>query len=118
METDQHSSHSRQLAIRPFERLRWHYLSHGLRTPNEPFSRKYRTFGLGQTNWADKFWSIWGILSQTTYQHTVSSLSMFSIIQPLFVQKTKSLYIPHPKYLGLGFEFGPQRIRDLAFVCL
>ena len=22
---------------------------------------KSRTFGLGQTNWADKFWGIWGI---------------------------------------------------------
>ena len=40
-------------------------------------------------------------------------LSMFSIIQPLFLQKTKPLY-HHPKYL---FEFGLQRIRDLAFVC-
>ena len=46
----------------------------------------------------------------------VSPLSMFSIIQPLFLQKTKPLF-PYPKYfLGLGFEFGPQRIRDLAFV--
>ena len=35
------------------------------------------------------------------YQHpfgTVSPLSMFFIIQSLFLQKTKSLY-PHPKYL-------------------
>ena len=39
---------------------------------------------------------------------------MFSIIQPFFLQKTKALD-PHPKYL-LGFEFGPQRIVDLAFV--
>ena len=44
---------------------------------------------------------------------------MFSINQPLFLQKTKSLY-PHPQiYLGLGFEFefGPQRNGDLAFLC-
>ena len=28
------------------------------------------------------------------------------------------LYIQIPNiYLGLGFEFGPQRIRDLAFLC-
>jgi hypothetical protein len=34
---------------------------------------------------------------------------MFSIIQP---------YIQIPNiYLGLGFEYGPQRIRDLAIVC-
>ena len=38
-------------------------------------------------------------------------LSMFSINQPLFLQKTRPLY-PNPKYL-----FGPQRIGDLAIVC-
>ena len=68
------------------------------------FSLKSRTFGLGQTNWADKFWGIWGIFGQTISTHfgTVSPLSMFSIIQPLFLQKTKPLY-PHPKYLfGIG----------------
>ena len=49
---------------------------------------------------------------------TVSPLSMFSIIQPLFLQKTLSLYTHIPNiYLGLGFEFGPQRIRELSFVC-
>ena len=26
---------------------------------------KSRTFGLGQTNWADKFWDIWGVFRQT-----------------------------------------------------
>ena len=44
---------------------------------------------------------------------------MFSINQPLFLQKTKPLY-PNPNiYLGLGFEFEYtlQRIRDLAIVC-
>ena len=70
------------------------------------FSLKSRTFGLGQTNWADKFWGLWGIFGQTISTHfgtvIVSPLSMFSIIQPLFLQKTKSLY-PHPKYLfGIG----------------
>jgi hypothetical protein len=46
----------------------------------------------------------------------VSPLSMFSINQPLFLQKTKPLY-QNPKYLfGIGFEFEPQRIRDLAIV--
>jgi hypothetical protein len=70
---------------------------------------KYRTFGLGQTNWADKFWGIWGILGGTLNTHfgTVSPLSMFSIIQPLFLQNTKPLY-PHPQifiwdwHLNLG----------------
>ena len=84
-------------------------MDHGLRTPNEAFFH----FGLGQTNWADKFWGIWGIFGQTISTHfgTVSHFSIFSIIQPLFLQKTK------PLYLGLGFEFEPQRIMVLAFVC-
>ena len=54
---------------------------------------------------------------------TVSPLSMFSIYQPVFLQKIKPLY-PNPKYylgLGLGLEleleFGPQSVRDLANVC-
>jgi hypothetical protein len=44
---------------------------------------------------------------------------MFSINQPLFQQKIKPLY-PNPNiYLGLGFEFefGLQRIKDLAIMC-
>ena len=84
------------------------------------FSLKSRTFGIGQTNWADTFWGIWGIFGQTisTQFVTVSPLSMFSIIQPLLQQKTRPLY-PHPKYLfGLGFEFGPQRNRDFDRVFL
>ena len=44
-------------------------------------------------------------------------LSMFSIIQPLFLQKI-SLYIHIPNiYLGFEFEFRLQRIKDLAFEC-
>ena len=41
---------------------------------------------------------LWGFFGWTTSTHfgTGSSLSMFSIIQPLFLQKTKPLY-PHPK---------------------
>ena len=68
--------------------------------PMKPFSLKFRIFWLGQTNWADKFWGIWGIFSQTINTHfvTVSPLSIFSIIQALFLQKTKPLY-PHTKYL-------------------
>jgi hypothetical protein len=42
---------------------------------------------------------------------------MIFIIQPLFLQKL-SRYISIPNiYFGLGFEFGLQRIRDLAFMC-
>jgi hypothetical protein len=66
------------------------------------FSLKTRTFGLGQTNWAYKFWGIWGIFGQTISTHfgTVSPLSIFSINQSLFLQKTKPLY-PNSKYLAI-----------------
>ena len=73
----------------------------------KPFFIKTQTFGPRQTNWADKFWGIWGIFSQCFNSHfgTVSPLSMFSINQPLFLQKKPSLYIQIPNtWLGLGFE--------------
>ena len=38
---------------------------HGLRTPREFFFRKFWTFGLGQTNWAEILWGILGISGQT-----------------------------------------------------
>jgi hypothetical protein len=48
-----------------------------------------------QTNWADEFWGIWGIFGRNIS-------TMLSIIQPLFIQKTKLLN-PHPKHLfGIG----------------
>ena len=47
-----------------------------------------------QTNWA--FGVFLANLSAPIL--VVSPLSMFSIIQPLFLQKAKPLY-PHPKYL-------------------
>ena len=82
----------------------WHWsmfhLMHGLRTPN--FVIEIPKFWA----WVDKFWSNWGIFGWTISTHlgTVSPLSMFSIIQPLFLKKTKSLY-PHPKYLfGIGIR--------------
>ena len=65
------------------------HTSHGLRTPNEAFFLlKSRTFGLGQIIWADKFWGISGRFIITHFG-TVSPLSMFFIIQPLFLQKTQ-----------------------------
>ena len=68
--------------------------------PKKVFIQKSQTFGFGQTNWAENFWGIWGTIS--TYFGTVGSLSMFSINQPLFLQKTKPLY-QYPKYLfGVG----------------
>ena len=63
---------------------------HVVWTPHEAFfSSKSQTFGFEQTNWANKFWAIWGIFSQfiSTHFGTVSPLSIFSNDQPLFLQK-------------------------------
>ena len=77
---------------------------------------KSQTFGLGQTIWTDIFWGIWGTFGRfiSTDFGTLSPLSMFSINQPLFLQ----IYIQIRNiHLGLGFEFGLQRIRDLDIEC-
>ena len=79
--------------------------------PVKLFSLKSIIFGLGQTNWADKFGAFSAEYQQ--YFWYSESLYMFFII----LQKTKPLY-PHPNiYLGLGFEFGLYRISVLAYVC-
>ena len=61
---------------------------HGLRTPKESFLARIENF----LAWAD----ILGHFS------TVSPLSIFSIIQPLFLQKTKLLYPTHIYSFGSG----------------
>ena len=38
-------------------------------------------------------------------------------IAPRKVLKNSMLILSENIYLGLGFEFGPQRIRDLEIVC-
>ena len=84
----------------------------------KPFSLKSRTFGLGQTNWADKFWGICGIFGQTISTH-IGRVSPLSIIQPLFVQKTKPLY-PLPKYLfrwDWDLNLGPKEL-GIQLLCV
>ena len=79
-------------------------------TQKKLFSKIPKLLVLGRHFGLKIFWGIWGIFDRTISTHfgTVSSLSMFSIIQPLFLQKTKPLY----------YNFlGPQRIWDLAFMC-
>jgi hypothetical protein len=70
----------------------------------KPFLSKSQTFGLGQTIWADNFWGIWGIFEQfiSTHFGTVSPLSMFSINEALFLQKTKPLYLNLKYLFGIG----------------
>ena len=83
---------------------------HGLRTPDEAFFHcNPDLFGLGQTNWADKFWGIWGIFDRTISTHFCPCFPLFNH----HFYKKLSVYIHIPNiYLGLGlefeFEFGPQ----------
>ena len=58
--------------------------------PMKPFSFTSRTFWLGQTNWTNIFWGIWGIFGQ--FISTYFGTAMFFIIQALFLQKA------YPKY--------------------
>ena len=88
---------------------------HGLRTPKEAFfHRNPKLLGVGRQFGQINF-GAFGVFICTHFG-ILSPLSMFSINQPLFLQK--SIQIPNI-YLGLGFEFefGPQRIRDLAIMC-
>ena len=74
----------------------------GLWTPNEAlFHQNPKFFCLWQTKWAKNFGGILCIFGRTISTHfgTVSPLSIFSISQPLFLQKSKLLYYTHSKYL-------------------
>ena len=82
------------------------------------FSSKSQTFGLGQTIWADKFWGILVFLADYLSAPILVQrvpCPCFPFINHYFYKKL-SLYIQIP-IIYLGFKFGPQRIRDLAFVC-
>ena len=93
---------------------------HGLRTPNEAFFHwNSELMGLSRQI---------GEINSRAFGVFSAKLSLPILVQwvpcpcfPLFnhyFYKKLSLYIHIPNiYLGLGFEFGPQRIRDLAFVC-
>ena len=53
------------------------------------FSLKSRTFGLGQTNWENRFWGIFGIFGQTVSTHFFHYLTIIST-------KTKPLCVHSP----------------------
>jgi hypothetical protein len=83
-------------------------LSHGLWMP--------RTFGLGQTNCAFGVFS--AKLSAPISVKWVRDVFIVFHYSNIISTKKISLYIHIPNiYLGLGFEFRLQRIRDLVFVC-
>jgi hypothetical protein len=83
---------------------------HGLGTPRESFFQKFQTFWLRQTFWVETLGIFSAGLSALIF--VLSSLSMFSIIQPLhYFYNKPSLYIQLSNiFLGVGFEFGLQRI--------
>ena len=91
---------------------------HGLRTPNKAFFHWNLEFlGLGrQIVQIDS--GVFGVFSaKLSAPILVQWVPCFSIIQPLFLQKTKPyIHIPNI-YLGLWFKFGLQRIRNVAFMC-
>ena len=71
------------------------------------FSLKSRIFGLGQTNWADKFWGISGIFGQTISTHfgTVSETLVHVFHHSTIISTKNKLLYPHPKYV-IGFGIG------------
>ena len=88
---------------------------HGLRAPNEAFfhhNPKVLGRQFGQINFGAFRFGIFGRFISTHFG-TVSPMSMFYY----FCTKI-NLYIENPNiFLILRFEFGLQRIRDLAIVC-
>ena len=59
------------------------------------FSWKFQTFGLGQTNWADEFWGIWGIFGRTILVLWVSC-PCFPLFNHYFYKKLSlSIHIPN-----------------------
>jgi hypothetical protein len=94
---------------------------HGLRTPNEAIFHQNPTFlGLGRQIGQLKFWAFGVFLADLSTPIFVLCVPCpcFPLIIHYFYKKL-NLYshIPNIYLVVLGFEFGPQRIRDLAIVC-
>ena len=100
-----------------------HKGDHGLWKSRASFFWKSPLFWLGQANWAENLRGIRGIFSQFNSTHfgiLCFPCKCFFIDQESFLQK-KNTYISKSyifMYLGLGFEFGPQRVMDLATMFL
>ena len=93
---------------------------HGLRTPNEAFfHRNPKNLGLGRQFGQINLGAFGVFLADLSAPVLVLRVHCpcFPLINHHFY-KIQSLYIQIPNiYLGLGFEFGSQRIRDLVIVC-
>ena len=82
-------------------------MTNGLRTSNEPFFHQNPKLlnldrKLGQINFA-------------VFEVFSAELCFLLINHYFYKKKLKPLY-PNSKCFGLEFEFGPQKIRDLAIV--
>ena len=87
---------------------------HGLRTPNEDFCHwNPKLFGL--TIRVDNFWDIWGIFGRfITIVVLWVTIPCFPLINQYFFKRLR-LYIQFTNiFLGLGLEFGPQRIKGFS----
>jgi hypothetical protein len=73
------------------------------------FSLKSRTVGHGDINWVDTFWGIFGQVINIHFG-TVSPFSIFSIIQPLFLKKTKPLYVPTSQIFMRDLNLGRKEL--------
>ena len=103
--------------------LLWLVISchHGLRTPYEAFFHwNQELLDLPRKNWAGKIWGFGVFLAELSAPILVQWVPCpcFSLFNHYFYKKTKTFYIHIPNsYLGFRFEFWPQRIRNLTFVC-
>ena len=97
-----------------------HHPKHRLRTPKKPFfHRDSKLLGLGRQFGKINFEAFGVFLSDLSATILVLWVPCpwFPLINHYFYKKL-SLYIQIPNiYLGLGFEFGSQRIKDLVFEC-
>ena len=81
-------------------------------TQRELFFENLKLLGLGRQI-GPKFWGAFRVFSAILVLWVPVPCPCFPLINNYFYKKTKPLY-PN---IYLGFEFGPQRIRDLAIVC-
>ena len=94
-------------------------LKHGLRTPNVAFfHRNPELLGLGGQIGHINFEAFWVILAKVSCSIHFGKVSpcFLSFSQYFYKKLSLDIHIPNI-YLGLGFKFGPQRSRNLAFVC-
>ena len=87
---------------------------HGLQTPKEAFFHwKPELMGrqIGQINSGT-----FGVFLAELFWYSESLIHFFHYSTIISPKKQVYIHIPNI-YLGLGFEIGPQRIGDLAFLC-